>query len=460
MTENVFIAWGRNLDLAERVASRLRAEEYFPTVGGRDRGSHPTTFFINSNVISQMDNAAFAIVLAQRIYDSAGQPTTEFRPNLMFEWGYLQRRLRADMIHIFLIGLKRHDLPSDLLNAYASEIDLRSSPSVKALDAAAKKIVETFCNNVVNIDLDGLDIIKRYDDYRSRLSDILDGRHSFNSRETGYWLLHMLQPAFYRDDLAFLQDCVNRLTGRATGHFSKVMTLVTQVVNYYEVADNNSALDVDGSNAKPASRKDAITKLHLMQRRLQGLSGSKDHIYNIFDVVLEDFRGLVHLALYKLQTNPKDLKTAIACFKMAKIECSEFQSDLAGNNFIRKYWLAYIHRNLSRAYFLAGNTAEGRRHARYAQDDREWVSSQLEAVGQQSMAQHFQLECALAKFDEVVHRRRAEADLLEIVHQYVEPYAPSTGRDRVWALLLSGLRAVAKAKRMKALASRLKRFEA
>src|SRR5262245_17346470 len=199
MTENVFIAWGRNQELAIAVRDLLKENGYFPTIGGMLRGGPANTFFINSNVLQQMDDASFAIILAQRIFDAEGQPTNEFRPNLMFEWGYLQGRLRADAIHVFLIDIRREELPSDLQNAYTHTVQLNNArqPTPEALHATAIEIVAKFSADIANIDFDGLEILQNYDLYRTRLAEIRDKERAFNSREVGYYLLHMIQPAFY-----------------------------------------------------------------------------------------------------------------------------------------------------------------------------------------------------------------------------------------------------------------------
>jgi hypothetical protein len=117
LSETVCIAWGRNEPVARAVAKHLSNSGYSPIVGGANRGGNPSSFFINSNVLAQMDDASAAIILAQPIYADKNKPTPDLRPNLLFEWGYLQKHLRADAIHAFLINLQPTDLPSDLLNS-------------------------------------------------------------------------------------------------------------------------------------------------------------------------------------------------------------------------------------------------------------------------------------------------------------------------------------------------------
>src|ERR1700744_3684419 len=128
MTENVFVAWGGNAPMARRVGEILKDNGFFPEVGGMQKGVSPQSHTINANVIEQMERASIAIILVQQIYKGA-KPAKEFRPNLMFEWGYLTRRLRNDCIHIYLIGVKRKDLPTDLVGGYTHEVQLRDPGS-------------------------------------------------------------------------------------------------------------------------------------------------------------------------------------------------------------------------------------------------------------------------------------------------------------------------------------------
>jgi hypothetical protein len=279
MSENVFIVWGKNKSLAIKVRDLLSRNGYFPTVGGSERGAEPATFFVNSNVIQGMDNASFGIILVQRIFDKSGNPTGEFRPNLMFEWGYLLRRLRADALHVFLIGIGRDELPDDVLSAYTHPIVMSSAnPSEAELTAAATDITDKFLADVVSIDFDGLEIIQNYDQYRTALLEMSLRRRAFNAREAGYFLLHMIQPAFYRNDLGFIKKCLGELLRLSTGQFVQVAILIDQIIRYYGVTER-----LHQANS-PSSRE--FQDLLDIDRKLQSIRGTKNKVYNIFDVIL------------------------------------------------------------------------------------------------------------------------------------------------------------------------------
>jgi hypothetical protein len=47
----------------------------------------------------------------------------------MFEWGYLLRSLPDRYIHVYLIGITRKDVPTDLQGSWCEEV--RFCPAVK-----------------------------------------------------------------------------------------------------------------------------------------------------------------------------------------------------------------------------------------------------------------------------------------------------------------------------------------
>ena len=284
MTENVFIAWGGNEPMARRVGEVLKERGYFPEVGGTEKGSSPQSFTVNANVIEQMQRSSIAIILVQKIY-KMGQPANEFRPNIMFEWGYLAAQNRNDCIHVYLIDVNRRDLPADLIGGYTHEVTLQnpSQPSDADIDAAAQAIVSHFASDVSNMDLDGLEILQRYDHYRAMLDDISNSKSQFSSQQIGYVILHMIQPAFYKNDLSFLAICLKGLATRATDDFSNVLILADQILKYYEVTDELTQHSSIAAQSSPFILN-CVKRLRDIERALRSLSVNRNKIFNIFDV--------------------------------------------------------------------------------------------------------------------------------------------------------------------------------
>ncbi|SEI13490.1 TIR domain-containing protein [Tardiphaga sp. OK245] len=441
MSENVFIAWGKNEGLAQAVAKRLQDFGYSPVVGGVQRGKSPSSFFINANVLTQMNGASAAIILAQKIFDSKGQPTNEFRPNLMFEWGYLQHRLRADAIHVFLINIEREELPGDLLNAYTQKVTLRNpaNASPAAVTALANQIAAIFQKNIIEIDFDGLEIIKNYDVYRSALWEMSEGNQAFNPREAGYYVLHLLQPAFYRNDLKFIRDFMSFYDQKVSGPLSNLTILVGEILNYYDLTDNLTKLKIDRNIKKTSEYR----QLNNIVDSLTSIRGSKDRIFNIFDVLLEDFIGLTNLRLFLLGKNQNHLDDAITAFQAALVECSQFKSAFQANTgFIRHLWEAYIERNLARAYFLKGKKREALQLQKSSNKKRIQIRSRLKTNGVSYLANQIELEIGLSNFDEAMQAGPTAARLTALTEEYLVPFKPR-GADRVWERLHAAISSVA-----------------
>jgi hypothetical protein len=455
MTEHVFLAWGRNQQLAMDVSNELRSAGYFPIVGGMQRGASVHSFFVNANVIQQMDNASIAIILVQKIYDSAGKPTQEFRPNLMFEWGYLQRRLRADAIHVFLIDILRSELPSDLLNAYTHEVAISnpSNPSQIELKDASKRIFNLFSKDISNIDLDGLEIIQKYDANRVALSEVAQGKRAFNPKEIGYTLLHMIQPSFYRNDLNFIKDCIRDFSRNSTGNFSNIIVLLEMIVKYYDTWDtiNHSSKWSGSGRSSPEYRS-----FESIASTLQALAGLRNSVYNIFDVILNNFSGLAYFRMFEATREFNYLEDAIKYFELAREKCRDFKSiHPANEGFIRKFWESYIERNLSRVYSLSNDKMKAEQFGRSAEAARRITAAQLSAVGAVGLAKQFELETGLSRLDQAILKGSKEHDLTELFEIYIEPHNPR-GIDRVWERLHSAVLKEAHKNGYKSLSKRLK----
>jgi hypothetical protein len=86
-----FIAWGGNRNLALKLSENLTKLGFKNVVGGFADKRQDADEHIANRVITQMRRCSRAIILAQGEKQQDG--TFAFRPNLMFEWGYLLARL-------------------------------------------------------------------------------------------------------------------------------------------------------------------------------------------------------------------------------------------------------------------------------------------------------------------------------------------------------------------------------
>ena len=198
----VFIVWGRNVELAKEVAVRLNHKGFYAVRGG---GTASAQLAVHQALLNEMTGASWAIVLAQWPYekdpDECGQvaeavegsspdpPNGEdlvrvFRPNPMYEWGYLQGRLapgipnrrydpareKCRYLHVFLIGgISEQQLPKDLLGVHVEKIGF--GPRV----AMADEIVALFMKNLHPYIVDPFDVLKEWRYYRTWIDRQISG---------------------------------------------------------------------------------------------------------------------------------------------------------------------------------------------------------------------------------------------------------------------------------------------
>jgi predicted nucleotide-binding protein len=93
-------------------------------------------------VLERLSHVQQAIILACKQEEKL---ECTFRPNLMFEWGYLIRRLEPAYLHVFLVGITGKSLPSDVSGFAALEINNYDLKDEK--DKIAEEIIKNFCNN-------------------------------------------------------------------------------------------------------------------------------------------------------------------------------------------------------------------------------------------------------------------------------------------------------------------------
>ena len=118
MKANVFIVWGGNKELADKVSEKIKdMKEFNIQVGGDD----PDSLFIGTAVLSQIRMSSVSI-------------------NLMFEWGYIIAGFKSKNVHVFLIDMDEKDLPSDLRGSWAKTVLTQD----KTIDEIAQEIADTF----------------------------------------------------------------------------------------------------------------------------------------------------------------------------------------------------------------------------------------------------------------------------------------------------------------------------
>lgn len=194
MKGEVFIAWGENLELAEAVEAKLDGEGYKAQVGGCETNCGKSGFYLGQQIMAQLKRASRAIILAQPSADGS----LTFRPNLMLEWGFLMARLSPARVHVFLIGVNRSDLPSDLQGSWSTEIALDE------IDSMAGEVVKTFTGSVCQASVEASEIFCMWPTWRAWIERQLSGEDAPDYLMLAGVLLHSVQPAFYNGELQVL----------------------------------------------------------------------------------------------------------------------------------------------------------------------------------------------------------------------------------------------------------------
>jgi len=218
--EQIFIAWGRNKNLAIKVAEKLKEKGYNPIVGGDEKNPKEKDYYLGKEVLNQIKKASKAIILAQQL-----------RPNLMFEFGILFERLNPASIFIFLIGIKRSKFfteASDLAGIRCFEV-----PSDKKnIEERANFIVEKFVENLVPTIVDPESLFSKWDDWKNKFNSIKKGEVKESQVVLNQVILHSLQPAYYFGEINFLKDFVSKLELD-----SSLKTIIQSACEYYMLTE-------------------------------------------------------------------------------------------------------------------------------------------------------------------------------------------------------------------------------
>lgn len=204
--ESVFVVWGGNKPLAEKVVQRLDFKGTKAQVGG-EASTLAAGSYLGPRVIEQMRQCSRAFILAEPEFDATSN-RFHFRENLMFEWGFLLDRLPKGAISVYLIGAKREAVPSDLQGAIIEQVP----ETKKTIPAIAGWIVKNYRSNHSNLDeFSVFDMILKWDKWKQ----FIDGQISLSNAPQPKLLRRVLLsafiPALYADEIDYLRRCLDAL---------------------------------------------------------------------------------------------------------------------------------------------------------------------------------------------------------------------------------------------------------
>lgn len=328
MKGEVFIVWGGNWELACTVKERLEKEGYVVQVGGDENTRGGANYFLGPHVIAQIKRASRTIILAQ------SKRPIEFRPNLAWEWGYLAGTLLPEYIHVFLIGIRRKDLFTDVLGSWSTE--LRNGPN----DAVAKKVVCKFLSDIKQTEVDPLDVLVNWHSWRQWIERQARGDIAPDYPLVSGVLLHSIQPAFYFGEVQLLRKLVSTITIKPnmSTELPEAKRVTAAACDYYEYTESGPPL------------------LGQMTQIVKSLShnckfDSQSPNGRWLEIIRLNFLGLAYRQM-SARSQKKSQKEAYA--RKSRDSFTESQKELSFfdevNSPIASLWKGYSHRNLGRVY--------------------------------------------------------------------------------------------------------------
>ena len=352
----VSVVWGGNRTLARAVGKKLEEHGFDAHVGGQE-----TSRSVYDGIIRELRRASWAIILVQwpterALEQVAGEPASaihsdqkihanddcdhRFRPNLMFEWGFLDCRLRdPDRIQEFLIGISRKDLPTDLQGLRdVQEIELRSPGEM------ADTIVAHFLQSLRPVEVEPFDVLKDWQHWKKWVQRQRSGDEAPDNLRLAKVLLHSIQPAFYLGELDSLSDLLKAIgeiePNRISEEVADARRIVQGACEYYKLSERQ--------------RSGADYPWREMQRRLaEPAQANSDPVFYWLEAIRLNFLGRSHYELHRtaqqeqqklrhLGDATKELEQSLELFKKL--------SKGGGPDHPLILWHGYVLRNLGLAY--------------------------------------------------------------------------------------------------------------
>lgn len=332
LIENTFIVWGQNYDTARALSAKLSEYGLHSTVGGDASFREDNKNYLSSTIISQMNKASRAIILVEGKKDRKGN--FEFRPNLMFEWGYLLARLPEGSTMVALIDTPRAAIPSDLQGIFSEEVP----HNLNTPDEQAAWIADTYNNKKIGDRFDPFDVIYHSTKWRTFIENQINEK----SAPDPYMLLKSIPsyiiPMIYTNDIDFIRSMLFELSKNSENSSNSVHSLMGNVCDF-----------VLHNSGRRKNDENTFSSLNL------SFSSSLEYHDPFILAICRDYKGqcLVKQALIKdnaTETN-KILEMAIENFLQSEVEFIRSNVDERS----RLIWLSYVHRRLCLSYKTIGN---------------------------------------------------------------------------------------------------------
>ncbi|PTW58732.1 putative nucleotide-binding protein with TIR-like domain [Breoghania corrubedonensis] len=331
----VFVVWGGNKDLAEKVSKRLMDKVTEATVGG-DLTDLDSNYYIGPRIVAQMSEASECIILVKADFDEKIE-RYRFRENLMFEWGFLLSRLKKGKLFVFLTNCERTALPSDLQGAFTFVVPR----DAETLASQASWIVKKYKESKVKENFLAFDLFANWPRWRVFFERQVNGSDAPQPDLFGPALVSAFPPALYAEDLEFYGDLLNKIDRLENGQ-NQYVTMAISMYEYTKFARSKKDSDFNSGDFTNIKRKFSF------------ISGDND---SFLASVAQQFMGLClrHEAI--LANRELDYQNSCRLLDYS------MQHFLKANNYFETsnidertkfVWLSYISANISNCFELMG----------------------------------------------------------------------------------------------------------
>ncbi|MCL2065574.1 MAG: nucleotide-binding protein [Candidatus Cloacimonetes bacterium] len=332
--EKVFIAWGGNQDLAQLVRNEMNKHNFDGIVGG----GTPTDMYIGTQVFSQISQCTRAIILVENTHTNAVNP---FSSNMMFEWGYLTAKMDPRKLHVFLIGIHKENLPSDLAGIWAEEIKDKND---KTREQIAGEIVELFIDSAIRpIEIDKIKIFSMWNDTKRNLS-IYSKTPAYSEIECAHYLLHSIEVVYgYMEE----EEILNLM--------SKIVPATSVLEFAMQIVKSNILMFEESAGLTKQLSFDTFSEVKSLFEKKFDFSNQDRNLHLWFKYFCSDRLGLLYMFIVKNDDFDAEYKTlyfnkALECYNEALYTLREIVEIYPHEANYTKLYEGYLYRDLYRLY--------------------------------------------------------------------------------------------------------------
>lgn len=344
--DNIFIGWSGNQSLAKALGEEINRSRTYKAIVG---GGTPTNMYIGAQVIDQIKESDYALLLMEKKEGEA------ISANLMFEFGYILAKMPVNRIFLVLINMESTELASDIQGTWvfkAKKFDRSERNEADFAHELYADFVEFEKSRMLVGQSNYFDYIDQWEKCFSDLKT--DSRISTNDSE--YIILGCLA-AYYYNDYKELHDHLNVI---------KYDEAVSNIV-YFAKAYISIFLD-SGNMRYPLNDDQMMTCKDTFESILEREHTLSPKLDRILDILVHDAYGLASMLYLRNKDIDEDEreyfeslceKHCLEVFNLINEYREQFGDD---NKVLMNLFDAYICNDLAKFY---QNRSEEDKHVQF-----------------------------------------------------------------------------------------------